>query len=143
LIYYSFTPEEKLLVAILYGEVTNQEITDLVEKNVSIDDVSGQYRGLLVLCSNVTGSELKTSTIISAGRRMNDANFRKGSKNAIVAKTPLTYGFARMYQIIASFSKVDEIRVFKAHGLPEAIAWLGLDRAQSFIGLVDHYENTP
>ncbi len=57
-------------------------------------------------------------------RALADRNpFSKGSRRAIVVGDDVTYGMARMYQILTD-QHAHDLTVFREH--EEAIAWLGL-----------------
>ena len=127
MIYYQFFSEDNFILSIFYGNVSSQELHELIDKLKNIDQKEGGMRGLNVLCKNVKSNKIKTKDIMNAGERMQRVNFRKNGKNAIIAKTLLSYGLSRVYKVATDMSNQDELKIYKEKGLAEAISWLGVN----------------
>lgn len=142
MIYYQFFSEDKFILSIFYGDVSSEELHELIDKLQKIDQKKGGMRGLNILCNNIKASGIKARDIMSAGERMQRVNFRKNGKNAIVAKTLLTYGLSRMYKVATDMSNQDELKIYKEKGLTEAINWLGVNHLSEQIQrIIDECES--
>jgi len=84
-------------------------------------------KGLNILCKNLRFKNISTSAVYQAGQKMKNAKVRKGSKNAILAKTSLGYAFSRVFQVGTDLQGIDKTEVFKAHQLQQALQWLDLE----------------
>ena len=119
--------EDNFLLTVFYGTTTPEEIHKVVNDLQKIDQEEGGMRGLTIFCANVKSKGIKARDIMSAGEKMKHVNFRKNGKNVIIAKTLLTYGLSRMYQVATEILNLDELKVYKENGFDDAIEWLGLE----------------
>lgn len=124
MINYNFYPEDNFILNVFYGEITPQELHELIDKLQTIEQKEGGMRGLIILCKNTKPKGIKAGDIMSAGERMQHASFRKNGKNAIVAMTLLAYGLSRMYKVATDIMNLDELKIYREKGLDDAIEWL-------------------
>lgn len=128
----TYQPENNLIVSSFHGVVTAEELEEFIGKLLEIDSEEGAMRGLVILDENTQENSISYKNIYTAGKRMRAANYRNNGKNAIVANSSLGYGLARIYQVVASISDLDEIKVYRGEDLTDAIGWLGV------LHLTDH-----
>ena len=132
MIHFQYFPEHRLYLSIFCGDITTEQLSDHISKVELLESDDKERFALTYLCDNAKNSGLDANDIISAGERMRHARIRGNGKHAIVARTMLTYGFARMYQFATKLdSKSDMTKVFGRDGLDDAIYWLGLDEFSS------------
>ena len=141
MIHHHHYQEDNLLLTVFYGTTTPEEIHTLVDKLQKIEQEEGGMRGLTIICSNVKFKGIKTKDIMNAGERMKKVSFRKNGKNVIVAKTLLSYGLSRMYQVATEILNLDELKVYKENGFDEAIEWLEIEHLRGkVISIVNECE---
>ena len=133
MIHHHHYQEDNFLLTIFYGTTTPKEIHKIVDKLQKIDQEEGGMKGLTVFCTNVKSKGIKARDIMNAGERMKNVSFRKNGKNVIIAKTLLTYGLSRMYQVATEVLNLDELKVYKESRFNEAIEWLGLENLKNEI----------
>ena len=141
MIHHHHYQEDNFLLTVFYGTTTPEEIHKIVDDLQKIDQKEGGMRGLTVFCENVKSKGIKAKDIMSAGERMKNVSFRKNGKNAIVAKTLLTYGLSRMYQVATEILNLDELKVYKEKGFDEAIEWLEIEHLKDRVtNIINEYE---
>ncbi len=104
------------------GVLTVQDILTHQHRLRDDPDFGPSYDQLIdlrdVIEFSVSGAEMRT---ISAHHLFNER-----SRRAIVAEAKITFGMARMYQMLReTYGKPDVVRVFR--DMAEARRWLGLD----------------
>ena len=104
------------------GVLTVQDILTHLHRLRDEPDFGPSYDQLIdlrdVIEFSVSGAEMRT---ISRHHLFNE-----GSRRAIVAESKITFGMARMYQMLReTYGKPDVVRVFR--DMAEARCWLGLD----------------
>ena len=67
---------------------------------------------------------------------MKGAKFRKDGKNAILAKTTLSYGFSRVFQVGTDLQGIDKNEVFRGHQIEQALQWLNLEDMTTKLELI-------
>ncbi len=128
MIHFDYLPEHRLILSIFCGDVTAEQLSSHISKIELLEGCDEELLSLTYLCDDTKNSGLDSNDVISAGERMRHARTRGNGKHAIVARTMLSYGFARMYQFATKLdSKSDITKVFGKNGLDDAISWLGLD----------------
>lgn len=125
---FNYYPDKKFNMAVFYGEVTPQELDNLADELLMVEFEGNGMLGISVLCSNVKPKGIKASDVINFGKKMQQATFRQDGKNAIIAKTAVAYGLARMYKVASDVIMLDELKIYKKDGLADAIVWLGMQQ---------------
>lgn len=136
MIHHHHYQEDDFLLTVFYGTTTPEEIHEIVDELLKIDHEEGGMRGLTIFCTNVKSKGIKARDIMNAGERMKNVSFRKNGKNVIVAKTLLSYGLSRMYQVATEILNLDELKVYKENGFDQAIEWLGVENLKDKIKIV-------
>lgn len=133
MIHHHHYQEDDFLLTVFYGTTTPEEIDEIVDELQKIDQEEGDMKGLTIFCTNVKSKGIKARDIMNAGERMKNVSFRKNGKNVIIAKSLLTYGLSRMYQVATEVLNLDELKVYKENGFNEAIEWLGVGNLKNEI----------
>lgn len=146
MISHQYYPNDRLILNVFYGNVTSEEMSGLIDKLQKIElkeGAIGTMRGLTILSGNVKVNSIKAKEIMNAGERMKNVSFRKNGKNVIVAKTLVSYGLSRMYEVATNIMNLDELKVFKEKEFDEAIEWLEVGYLKEEIqSIIDNCEKT-
>lgn len=126
MIFFNYFPDNNFSMSVFYGEVTPQELQNLADEVLKIEYDGIGMLGISVLCSNAKPKGIKATDVFNFGKKMQQATFRKNGKNAIIAKTAVAYGLARMYKVASDVIMLDELKIYKKDGLQDAIEWLKL-----------------
>jgi len=122
---YTYDEENNVLYTRFYGVVTDRDFKDQGEA-VAKDERIGPGVRELVDLSGIEGTEASQSGL--AHNIQIDNTVREklaGMRTAVVAKTDLLYGFARIYQSLAEVKDSPAVvEVFRTE--EEAREWLGL-----------------
>lgn len=128
MINFNYYPDKKFSMTVFYGDVTPHELDNLADELLMIEYEGNGMLGISVLCSNVKPKGIKSADVINFGKKMQQATFRQDGKNAIVAKTAVAYGLARMYKVVSDVIMLDELKIYKKDGLADAIEWMGVQQ---------------
>ena len=140
MIYLEHRPEEKFILTIFSGVISTEDLNGHYRRLMRIDDETGNIKGLTVLCGNVKLRAVDGLLMVRLARSLRNANFLKGSRNAVVACTSLTYQMARINAINANLRRVDKTAVFKGEQLKLAIRWLKMrDKEAEILAIVQQY----
>ncbi|MDQ6981405.1 MAG: hypothetical protein Q9M08_00140 [Mariprofundus sp.] len=125
-IYFESFAENNFMLTIFYGEVIDEDL-----KAHTLEALQDKYNtpgkvGLAVICKHASASHLSYKTIFSEGKRMQKAEFRKDGKLAIIAKSLVGYGLAKVYGVATELDGMDETRVLHEEDLDQALQWLGV-----------------
>lgn len=127
---FNYYPEKKLVISIFYGTVTAQEIHQIIDKLQAIELCEGGMRGLTVFCKGAKTQDITTRDVMAMGKRMQKVNFRENGKNAFITKSLLAYGLSRAYKVVMDVFSNDEMKIYKDHGLSDAMEWLGVQQME-------------
>ena len=118
-----FEPENFVLT-LIYGKLTNSELTDhVMEMNREYNHIHG-VRELADCRYLVDVSDLTGSAVLNSAEMESGAARAIGGRGAIVATSNLIIGLANMYAAVASDIR-DESMVFRS--MDEALKWLKID----------------
>lgn len=138
-----YYPEHNFILTIMYDEVTPQQLHNIIDQLQQIDHNGEAMRGLTIICESTKTKGITAKDIMSAGERMKQVSFRKNGKNAIIAKTLLSYGLSRMYQVATDLLNLDELKVYKEKGFNDAVDWLNILHLKDEIkDKIKYYEDT-
>ena len=121
---YGHDRERKLLLLVMKGDVSDDDLLFYAEKAVADPDIDAETNDYIDL-SGVT-----STSVTSAGlQRMNAAleqggRVRHSGRMAIYAPDDVPFGLARMFQAYREGTPI-EVRVFRQ--ADEAREWIGLD----------------
>jgi hypothetical protein len=117
------------LVRVTYtGHVTDAEVlqcaTELGELRTGYDQPPNQ----LMDFSGIEMQDTRYELLLPIGAKLRKQTFARAFRYAMVARTPLSYGIARMFQTLISHPQID-VRIFSTVG--EAEHWLAEDAGTS------------
>ncbi|ATX83032.1 hypothetical protein Ga0123462_2198 [Mariprofundus ferrinatatus] len=115
------------ILAIFHGPVTAHELESFVDE-LLLDkyDTKDKVR-LAILSEGASASLLRYHTICAAGKRMRLGRHRQHrGKLAIIARSRVGFGLAKMYQMATEKVEPSEILVLHGDGLESATQWLGI-----------------
>ena len=132
-----FDPERSLLVCTVTGELTFDQVLDIQEGYLE------KYlaENFILDLSLALTKKLETRDVEAIVDRseMRKEFRRKNSKSAIVATSPLTTGFSRMYAIFFELKEMPwQLSIFES--MNEALEWIGLD---DMTGPEDTFQSAP
>lgn len=114
---YRIDPAWGRIFSTLQGVVTDQELV-LLQRNLLADTEFKPTYSQLADCTGITRFDVSSQTIRSLAL---PNMFAKGIRLAIVAKSEIVFGMARMFQLLRD-GIAEEIRVFR--DLAQASHWL-------------------
>jgi len=125
-IYFENYSNPGFRLAIFHGQVLDEEIDAHISELLKDSDENPGAVGLCVICESASAAKLSHQAVFSAGKRMQQAKFRKNGKLAIVARNTVGFGLAKIYQVATEVAGLDETLVLHGHELDKAIAWIGV-----------------
>ena len=126
-IYFRHEVQAELMLAIFYGAVTDAELDAHITRVLGPEFDQPGKKNLVVFCQHTSTSGVSYQAVMAAGKRMQHAGFRKNGKMAIVAKTVVGFGLAKVYQVATEVMGMDDLRVLREHEFDAALNWLELD----------------
>jgi len=121
------------MLVIFHGEVIDEELEAHISEILKEKYATPEKTGLSVVCNNTSTSSLSYKAIFSAGKRMHRAKFRQNGRLAIVARSPVGFGLAKVYKVATEVDGLDETRVLRGPDLQRAIEWIGISELSSYI----------
>jgi|GEM_PF-450592 len=107
---------------IYFDTVTNDDLVAMWEKLDEAEARVTEVPHRLVDLSGATRAEVDFGNVAEAARQRREREFPNFFRSAIVAPTPMLYGYARMFQTLNSNPKI-EIQLFQDEA--GALRWLG------------------
>jgi len=126
-IYFKNYSKQNFMLGVFHGAVSDADLDTHISRLLEPEYDQVGKLGLAILCENIITSEMSFHGIFSAGKRMKGAGFRANGKLAIVAKSTVSFGLAKTYQLATEVLNLDETRVMRGHQLPLAMQWLNIE----------------
>lgn len=118
---YKFETVSGLIRVTFQGQLTAAELTEMVAELDHIEAGSPVSPDRLIDLSGVEGTAVGVPTMNHIAELRAKAPLRNNIRSALVARTDLQYGFARMFQLMSENPRI-EIAVFR--DVPSARGWL-------------------
>jgi hypothetical protein len=115
---YEFDSERRVVIIAIHGELTDQGLLEGYDRLVGDPRFSSHYDELVDLRA-ATGGEVTAEGVLALVAR--PAEFAPTSRRAIVIRSDLGFGMARMYEILRG-GEAGNVRVFR--DLDAAKQWL-------------------
>jgi hypothetical protein len=108
---YDFQIFEGVVRLSFTGELRSADLMEIAEKISEIEARLAVTPHRMTDLSNLTGVDLNFQGMELFAERRRKAPLKNPVKSAIIAPTPLQYGFARMFQTLNDHPEI-EIRIF-------------------------------
>src|SRR5215468_8316246 len=115
---YKIDTENRIVISKAWGVCTARDVLEFREQVLRDEDFDPDFCQLVDF-SHVTGLEITANEVRMLAEM---SPFSSDSRRALVAGTPLTFGFARMFETVRELRGEKHLRVF--HNRDDALAWL-------------------
>lgn len=120
---YDFQIFEGVVRLTFTGELRSADLMEIAQKISDIEAESEVTPHRMTDLSKVTGIDVNFQGMELFAEQRRKAPLKNPVKSAIIAPTPLLYGFARMFQTLNDHPEI-EIKIFDE--MTAAIRWLGV-----------------
>jgi hypothetical protein len=115
---YKIDTKNRIVFSRAWGVCTASDVLEFREQVLGDHDFNPDFCQL-VDCSHITGLEITANEVRMLAEM---SPFSADSRRALVAGTPLIFGFARMFETVRALRGEKYLRVF--HNREDALAWL-------------------
>ncbi len=117
---YRIDPRSRIVFTDAHGALTDADVIAFQERLRNEPDFEPDF-GQLADCREIEAVDMTTEGVEEAARR---SPFSEGARRAIVVRSDLTFGMARMFEALRHEAP-DEVHVFR--DVADALRWLGVD----------------
>ena len=115
---YKIDRQHRIVISRAWGVCTANDVLEFREQVLRDEDFDPDFCQLVDF-SHVTGLEITANEVRMLAEM---SPFSSDSRRALVAGTPLVFGFARMFETVRELRGEKHLRVF--HNREDALAWL-------------------
>ena len=124
---YDIAFDGKLIRVAMLGLVTKEELFTFIAALAALEETLEPVPDRIVDLTRVVDRQADFDAVFAIGGVRERKAFPNSFRSAFVAPSPMSYGFARMFQTLNTNPQID-LQIFRT--LAEAESWLAAPRGQ-------------